>query len=65
MKTYHQFLSETPTNGVGSGGYTNAAAASGPDAGFDKKLFPGDEDLLDQGFQTSKNLDDSFDEHED
>ena len=37
---------------IGNGGYTQAAAASGPFAGFDKKLFKGDEDLLSQDFQT-------------
>ena len=47
-------LRESPTN---SGGhpqaYSNAAASTGPVAGFDKKLFPSDMDLLDQGFQTA------------
>ena len=47
-------LKESPTN---SGGhpqaYSNAAASTGPVAGFDKKLFPSDMDLLDQGFQTA------------
>jgi hypothetical protein len=37
---------------VGNGGYTNAANSSGPNAGFDKKLFRGDDDLLSQDFQT-------------
>ena len=37
---------------VGNGGYTNAANSSGPNAGFDKKLFKGDDDLLSQDFQT-------------
>ena len=32
--------------------YSNADAAAGPTAGFDLKLFPGDEDLLSQDFQT-------------
>ena len=47
-------LRESPTN---SGGhpqaYSNAADSAGPVAGFDKKLFPSDMDLLDQGFQTA------------
>ena len=47
-------LRESPTN---SGGhpqaYSNAADSTGPVAGFDKKLFPSDMDLLDQGFQTA------------
>ena len=37
---------------VGNGGYTNAANSSGHNAGFDKKLFKGDDDLLSQDFQT-------------
>lgn len=45
-------MSESPTNGVGNGGYTQAAADSGPVAGIDKKLFKGDEDLLSQDYQT-------------
>ena len=51
MKKFKDFLKEQPTNHVGNGGFTNAANPDGPVAGFDKKLFPGDEDLLDQGFQ--------------
>ena len=47
-------LRESPTN---SGGhpqaYSNAADSAGHVAGFDKKLFPSDMDLLDQGFQTA------------
>ena len=50
----HSILRESPTN---SGGhpqaYSNAADSAGPVAGFDKKLFPSDMDLLDQGFQTA------------
>ena len=46
-------LKESPTN---SGGhpqaYSNAAASTGPVAGFDKKLFPSDEDDLTQDYQT-------------
>ena len=38
---------------VGADGYTNAANPAGPNAGFDKKLFKGDEDLLSQDFQTA------------
>jgi len=37
---------------VGNGGYTQAADDSGPNAGFDKKLFKGDDDLLSQDYQT-------------
>ena len=36
----------------GNGAYTNSASASGPFAGFDKRLFKGDDDLLSQDFQT-------------
>tara|TARA_R100000231_G_scaffold82506_1_gene63063 strand:- start:542 stop:856 length:315 start_codon:yes stop_codon:yes gene_type:complete len=37
---------------VGNGGYTQAANDAGPNAGFDKKLFPGADDLLSQDYQT-------------
>ena len=37
---------------VGTGGFTNDSPASGPLAGYDKKLFKGDDDLLDQDYQT-------------
>ena len=47
-------LRESPTNSGGNPqAYSNAAASTGPVAGFDKKLFPSDMDLLDQGFQSS------------
>ena len=56
MISFKQYLEEsTPTvhaNAAGTeDGFTSDANAAGPVAGFDKKLFPGDEDLLDQGFQ--------------
>jgi len=38
---------------VGADGYTNAANSAGPNAGFDKRLFKGDDDLLSQDFQTA------------
>ena len=37
---------------VGNGGYTQAANDAGPNAGFDKKLYKGDDDLLSQDYQT-------------
>lgn len=37
---------------IGNGGYTQAADDAGPNAGFDKKLYKGDDDLLSQAFQT-------------
>ena len=37
---------------VGNGGYTQAADDAGPNAGDDKKLFKGDDDLLSQDYQT-------------
>ena len=48
-------LRETaPTNSGGNPqGFSQAANDAGPVAGFDKKLFPSDMDLLDQGFQTA------------
>ena len=36
--------------------YSNADAASGPYAGVDLKLFPGDMDLLSQDFQTPEEI---------
>ena len=52
MKTFKEFIKEAPTMSVGNGGYTNAAANT-PTGGFDKRLFPVNDDLLDQGFQTA------------
>ena len=54
MKSFRQYLEETPpTNWTNSTstvpGFSSSAEA--PVAGFDPFLFPGDEDLLDQGFQ--------------
>ena len=54
MKSFKQYLEETPpTNWTNSTstvpGFSSSAEA--PVAGFDPFLFPGDEDLLDQGFQ--------------
>ena len=47
------FLESVPTNSVGNNGYTSAAPAAGPCAGFDKYLFPkSEDDLLSQDFQT-------------
>ena len=48
MKTLKQFLKETPTNGVGNGGYT--AAGGQTVAGYDTKLFSNDD--LTQDYQT-------------
>ena len=50
MKNFNQFLNEQPTNNVGNGGYTNDGVQTV--AGFDKKLFPSDEDDLTQDYQT-------------
>ena len=50
MKNFNQFLNEQPTNNVGNGGYTNYGGQTV--AGFDKKLFPSDEDDLTQDYQT-------------
>ena len=54
MKSLKEYLEEAaPTNSGGNPqAYSNAADPEGPVAGFDKKLFPSDMDLLDQGFQT-------------
>jgi uncharacterized membrane protein YgcG len=54
MKSFKEFIKETPptnwTNSTASvPGFSSGAGA--PVAGFDPFLFPGDEDLLDQGFQ--------------
>tara|TARA_R100000008_G_C3477087_1_gene111912 strand:- start:121 stop:489 length:369 start_codon:yes stop_codon:yes gene_type:complete len=58
MKTFKQYLQEAvPTNAANannsSGGFSSTANASGPVAGFTPKLFPGDEDLLSQDYQTA------------
>jgi hypothetical protein len=37
---------------VGTGGFTNNSPAQGPVAGIDTKLFKGEDDLLDQDYQT-------------
>ena len=37
---------------VGTGGFTNSSPAQGPVAGIDTKLFKGEDDLLDQDYQT-------------
>ena len=54
MKKFKEYLKEAaPTNSGGNPqAYSNAADVEGPVAGFDKKLFPSDIDLLDQGYQT-------------
>ena len=54
MKSFKEFIKEeTPTNSVGTGGYTSTATSGGPVAGFDKFFFPDvNDDLLDQGYQT-------------
>ncbi len=53
MKNFKKFLEEQPTNSGGNPqAYSNAAAAEGPVAGFDRRLFPTDDDLLSQDFQT-------------
>ena len=49
MKSFSSFLKESPTNSVGANGYTNAAAAGGPVAGFDKKVW---NYALSQDYQT-------------
>ena len=48
MKTLKQFLKETPTNGVGNGGYTSTGGQTV--AGYDTKLFSNDD--LTQDYQT-------------
>ena len=37
---------------VGTGGFTASSPAQGPVAGIDTKLFKGEDDLLDQDYQT-------------
>lgn len=57
MRSFKHFISETATssatNSVGTDGFSNDSNPSGPVAGFDKKLFKGDEDLLSQDYQTA------------
>ena len=45
-------MSANPGGNNASGGFSSSAAATGPVAGFTPKLFPGDEDLLSQDYQT-------------
>ena len=53
MKTFKEFIQEQPTmSGGNPQAFSQDATASGPVAGYDKRLFPGDEDLLSQDFQT-------------
>ena len=53
MKTFKEFIQEQPTmSGGNPQAFSHAATASGPVAGYDKRLFPGDEDLSSQDFQT-------------
>ena len=53
MKSFNQYLLEnTPTNSTGADGFTNDATASGPVAGYDKRLFPAADDDLSQDYQT-------------
>ena len=59
MKTFKQYLKEAtpsmsanPGGNNASGGFSSSAATTGPVAGFTPKLFPGDEDVLSQDFQT-------------
>ena len=57
MKSFKQFLKEAvPTNAANanntSGGFGSSATAAGPVAGFTPKLFPKDDDVLSQDFQT-------------
>ena len=54
MKTFKKFIQEQPTmSGGNPQAFSQAADDSGPVAGIDKKLFPSDIDLLDQGFQAA------------
>jgi len=41
-----------PTNSSGDNGFSASSDANGPVAGYDRHLFPGDENLLSQDFQT-------------
>ena len=45
-------LKEQPTNSAGENGFTNAANAAGPTAGYDKRLFPAAIDDLSQDYQS-------------
>ena len=57
MKTFKNFILETPTNHGNtpgnSGAFGNDSSSSGPVPGVDKRLFPTDDDLLSQDFQTA------------
>ena len=45
-------LKEQPTNSTGENGFSNAANAAGPVAGYDKRLFPAAIDDLSQDYQS-------------
>jgi hypothetical protein len=57
MKSFKEFILETPTNhGNGPGepaAFSNDSSAAGPVAGRTPRLFPKDDDLLSQAFQTA------------
>ena len=48
MKNYKNFIKES----INVTGFTGSSTSGGPVAGFDKFLFPRDDDLLSQDFQT-------------
>ena len=58
MKKFKEFLKEQPTNWTRStvaiAGFS--ADAESPVAGVDVRLFPGDEDVLSQDFQTPEEI---------
>ena len=52
IKKIRDIKEAAPTNSSGANGFTNAAADSGPRAGYDKRLFGVTDDLLSQDYQT-------------
>ena len=52
IKKIRDIREEAPTNSSGTNGFSNNATASGPVAGYDKRLFGVTDDLLSQDYQT-------------
>ena len=52
IKKIRDIREDVPANSTGANGFTNDATASGPVAGYDKRLFGVTNDLLSQDYQT-------------
>ena len=52
IKKIRDIKEAAPTNSSGADGFSSTATASGPVAGYDKRLFTPTDDLLSQDYQT-------------